>query len=403
MKKKVICAGISVSLIGTICTFSASAEVTEKKIDENIFAIQHDACMAHELLCSSFDWDKTYVYPDNFGGDYIDYDTLHILLTDNEAIPYYANLLSEYRNSITFDIVEHSYNEIFNETEKLAEDISDEYNVVSVYVDVEKNKGKIGITAEDYAKITDTKVYSEFTDKELITFEVDDYYCDSEPVMYFEEELRRDNDEDSLYGEVNTQAALKTIIAGSKITCQGNTYTLGGSGAGSNEISFVSCGHGSEQYLYVQHNGQNIGYVTTNQFAHDEYGDFSIIRASNEYGATSEVYTDGAYTMNFTGTMLDPTVGTYIYKYGEKTGMSYGKVTARGIDAWAWNDLKIKGMTKMEIIYGTDDYGNSGAPCRSGGDFCGIQSGFTSANGKLYTIFTPYLYINVARFSIQTS
>lgn len=108
--------------------FDSSVENIEN-VTDNIFEIQRRACEAHELLYSSFGWNETYIYPDNFAGDYIDYDTLHIQVTSNSAINYYEALLSDYSDAVVYDIVDYSYNELFDEAENYARSIENDYGV----------------------------------------------------------------------------------------------------------------------------------------------------------------------------------------------------------------------------------------------------------------------------------
>ena len=53
---------------------------------DKMFLLQREACMAHEVLCNSFGWNGSYIYPEEFAGAFIDYDTLHILIKRNGDI-----------------------------------------------------------------------------------------------------------------------------------------------------------------------------------------------------------------------------------------------------------------------------------------------------------------------------
>ena len=93
--KKITSALIAATISMSLLTAApASAEFGQydnpteniEAVTDNIFEIQRKACEAHELLYSSFGWEETYIYPNDFGGDFIDYDTLHIQVTNEEAI-----------------------------------------------------------------------------------------------------------------------------------------------------------------------------------------------------------------------------------------------------------------------------------------------------------------------------
>lgn len=118
----------------------------------------------------------------------------------------------------------------------------------------------------------------------------------------------------------------------------------------------------------------------------------------------SSVLTTGGAATNYHGYMLNPAVGTYLYKYGAVSGQAYCKVTATGITLTPDNgSMRIHNMTKAEIITGTTGPGDSGGPYRCGTDFCGIHHGSATQGGTAtYVYFTPYTYIYNAGFRIET-
>lgn len=120
---------------------------------EKMFAIQRNAVDANELLYKSFDFKNDYIYPDDFAGTFIDFDTLHVLVTDETTIENYRKLLSGYSKNVTFDVVKYSYNELKALTDKCAEELLDNnFSVTGYYVDVTKNKGVIEVLTKEYDK-----------------------------------------------------------------------------------------------------------------------------------------------------------------------------------------------------------------------------------------------------------
>ena len=120
---------------------------------EKMSAIQKNACDANETLYNSFDFKNDYIYPNDFAGTFIDFDTLHVLVTDEAAVENYRKLLSNYSKYVTFDIVKYSYKELKKLTDKCAEELLDNnFSVTGYYVDVTKNKGVIDVLSEDYDK-----------------------------------------------------------------------------------------------------------------------------------------------------------------------------------------------------------------------------------------------------------
>lgn len=132
--------------------------VTETQTDdidpEEMSYIQYKAIKANDFLYESFEWGESdYIYPDDFAGTYIDYDTLHVLLTDKSAIPKYSKLLADYSEYVTFDIVKYSYNELYALNEKCFNELKDNnFSVTGCYVDVKKNRGIVEVLPEDLEK-----------------------------------------------------------------------------------------------------------------------------------------------------------------------------------------------------------------------------------------------------------
>lgn len=151
-------------------------ETQTSEIDpEEMFEIQRNASKANQQLYESFEWvEDDYIYPDDFAGTFIDFDTLHVLVTDKAAIEKYSKLLSNYSKSVTFDVVKYSYNELYSLNEKCVKDLQDNnFSVTGYYVDVEKNKGVIEILSKEYDKAS-AYAASHF-DSDMIEIEKGEY------------------------------------------------------------------------------------------------------------------------------------------------------------------------------------------------------------------------------------
>ncbi|MDE6853204.1 MAG: S1 family peptidase [Lachnospiraceae bacterium] len=375
-----IAATISMSLM-TVAPASAefgqydSTVENIETVTDNIFEIQRRACEAHELLYSSFGWNETYIYPDNFAGDYIDYDTLHVQVTDEKAIDYYKDLLSEYSDAVVYDIVDYSYNELFGETENFVASIDEDYGVVSFGVDVTQNKGLVNVIATDYEALTLNIKKSKQNISEKLIIKPQKNYIQSTAI---------------------------SLVAGSPISYNGGNFTLGGSGTYNGNTAFVSCGHAVVKGGTVKSGGTAIGTVAVKQYANRQYGDYSIITANSDYTTTSRVFTANGNVTNFRGYLNNPAVGTYVYRYGNATGQAYCEITRTDLIFLADNTYYIYGITEAELITGTDAKGNSGGPVRNDNYFCGVQLGDDDVNNPTYIYFTPYVYINNAGFQIAT-
>ena len=382
--KKITSALIAATISMSLLTAApASAEFGQydnpteniEAVTDNIFEIQRKACEAHELLYSSFGWEETYIYPNDFGGDFIDYDTLHIQVTNEEAIDYYKNLLSEYTDTVVYDIVNCSYNDIKELTRDYAKELEREYEVVSYSVDVKKNNGKISVLKSDYSDVMS------FMNKVSM---LDD--CDKNEIQISIEAV------DSYQEETS-------IIAGSPLTnAAGGGLTLGGSGYYNGSTAFVTCGHSIDVGASVKFGSSSIGTATISQNKNsgNKKGDYSIITAAAGYSATSSVLTGGGGATSFTGYMLNPAIGTYVYKYGKVSGQAYCEIT--DVDVTYSNT---DGITQAKIITGSSTNGDSGGPYRCGRDFCGIHKGSKLIGSDRYVYFTPYTYIYNRGFTIE--
>lgn len=348
---------------------SSKAQAKEKDRDaeiEEMFKIQEAACVANELIYASFEWDETYVYPDDFAGNYIDYDTLHVQVTSEEAIEHYKTLLEGY-DCVCYDVVKHSYNELYYLAESVVDSLPDKKAFAKYYVDIKENKAVVCILKEYKDKV------KEFipADDRLIVDYSQGYIVDT-----------------------------SSIVGGSLLTHAGDNFTLGGSGTYGSSVAFLSCGHGLSYGNQIWQASQYIGNVSVIQFANYQAGDYSIIIAQPGYTATSAVKNSGG-TINYSGYLLNPTVGTVLYKYGSATNQSTCQVTQIGV-SHSNGTITTLGLTETHILSGSSQVGDSGGPFRFGTQFCGIIKGHDEVT-HTYVYFTPYGYPYYAGFTIKTN
>lgn len=152
---------------------------------------------------------------------------------------------------------------------------------------------------------------------------------------------------------------------------------IGGTYAGNNAI--LTCGHGNEEvgllwwarYPYIQYSGNRTGQVSyqranqvTGDMTVDSLGDFAIVTLTESDTPTNRVYG----SVSITGTYSSVPVGTTIYKYGFKSGYSYGTVQQIGITVTYSDGLfttyEVRGLyqSSMQNTAGTDaiEPGDSG-------------------------------------------
>ncbi len=117
--------------------------------------LQANAVLANEAVYASFDFDKDYVYPDDFAGTYIDYDILYVAVTGQQAIDRYAEI-TDRSPFVRFVVVNNSYNCLMDCVREYAASIKDDYRVTSYGVDAEKNAGVISLDPDDYERFRDS-------------------------------------------------------------------------------------------------------------------------------------------------------------------------------------------------------------------------------------------------------
>lgn len=124
---------------------------TETHMGEEEISVQYYAVLAGECLMNSFGFDVTYIYPDDFGGCYIDYDTLYVLVTSEDSIPYYKELLADYADYVAYEIVDFSYNELYAEMEEIWNTLTEAGIMPSEgYVDQVNNSICISVSTSNF-------------------------------------------------------------------------------------------------------------------------------------------------------------------------------------------------------------------------------------------------------------
>ena len=362
MRKKMVSFVLAIAVV--LSVFGSTAygiRAAEKEISpEEMFRIQKSACEAHEMLLKTFKLEEDgYVYPDDFAGDYIDIDTLHVMSVSKERLKTYKELLKEY-DCVKYDLAEYSYNELWNHTESVAEKYTEKCNVIEYEVDIKKNKGAVLVDKKGYKKMK-----NELNKDDMIEVEIG-YEVDDEA----------------------------SISAGSRIC----NVTLAGSGTYNGYTAFLSCGHKMPVGKDITFGGNKIGSVVVSVDEENKYGDYSIIKAISGYTPTSRVFTSPGNTTKYTGVIYNPAVGTYLYKYGRNSKQAYCVVDKIGV-----NIKGRRGLTKATLISGTTAGGDSGGPYRSGTDFCGVHRGSSIKSGGNDLYFTPYWTIYNAGFYVKTN
>ena len=115
--------------------------------------------LARETLYHSFSvYDGEYLYPDDYSGVYGKGFKMYVLVTEEDSIKHYSDILSEYDDFVEYRVVDYSYNYLKEHMDELELEIrTGEYNlsVIRCEVDVQKNKGRIVVFCDDFDKLID--------------------------------------------------------------------------------------------------------------------------------------------------------------------------------------------------------------------------------------------------------
>lgn len=375
--KKLRLFAVVLSLVTLFCSIpgvSAYAVERELTVDELIEA-QKQAVEANEILMQYFFADGWVLeYPDYFGGCYIDDNILHVTLVEPTTEEYKTldTILSDYKNVIVFEYRSYSQASLQDYADSTAAELKKQgIEVTHWYVEVETGNIIIGVVSNDI----------DSADKKVAEIKSRSFRS-STPQIVIEE------------GEY-TSPASDPVIGGSKIQIETSSRSAGTCGYYDGSSAMVTCGHGrTATGSAVKLNSSQIGTVVDVQYTNGQAGDYSIIELTREDLLSHKIgdSSDGLITIT-SGTYLSPAVGTYVTKYGYKTGYSYGTVTATNVSLRPATDMTITGMTRVSITSGDgSEGGDSGGPYLAGNAFCGVHHGHLTSD-KTTVFFTPYSLI----------
>lgn len=159
MKKLVSVLLTFAAMIGVTCTAAGInvgqvyAEEASMREFEALSLAQADAREAADIFYDNF---LIEAYPDDYGGEYIKNNILHINIVDldNADITRYQTALKGFEDVVVFESVEHSYNTLLSTAEEIADQLMDAgISVVSWGPGTIENKVCIDIEEESLAKL----------------------------------------------------------------------------------------------------------------------------------------------------------------------------------------------------------------------------------------------------------
>ena len=374
---------VILSMVMLFCSMpgvNANAAERELAVDELISA-QKQAVEANEVLMQYFFAEGWVLeYPDYFGGCYIEDNVLHIILVDptTEELEELDEILSDYENAISFESGSYSQASTQDYADSTAAELKKQgLEVTHWYVEIETGDIIIGVVNSDIdtanVKIAEIQSYTLRSSTPKIVIEEGEY----------------------------TSTTSDPVIGGSTIAIGTSTRSAGTCGYFDGSSAMVTCGHGNTATgSTVKMNASQIGTVVDVQYTNGQAGDYSIIELTSEELLSHKIGDSSDDLITITGeTYLSPAVGTYVTKYGYKTGYSYGTVTATNVSISPATGMTITGMTRVSITSGDgSEGGDSGGPYLVGDAFCGVHHGHRKSDNKI-VYFTPYSLILQGGFS----
>lgn len=427
----------SISLI-LVIVFALSIILNTAQPSLALSADQTDALNAYYKILSSFEWKSGMpVYPDDYGGEYIDGSLLYVWIVHKNPISQRKyEQLCEGSEHIRFLNAAYSLNEL----EWLANDLmvtGKDYNISGYYVDRIKNRLCVCV-APDGGEYNKT-AYAQFTYGETVNA-LSKLWMEYAGMIVFREQnwpALADSDDLAVSEETSPIHTRDTIelIGGTTIQAKApvtnavpNGGTLGFCGTyttvtGITYDSILTAGH----VIYEAFDSDsstvdiyNISVSPSNKYAEswlykfgstgengpytDNVGDYAICKkVSNQYSLTNKVKILSG-TINIVGTLFQGwiPVGGYVYCFGKTTGYHIGTIAALNYENTAHT---ISGLVLVSMPGIAD--GDSGGPVYttvvSGPQTYGYADGIITGTTGPEMFYTPISYAISRGFSVTTS
>lgn len=325
-----ICLVMCISLSTPV--FAASKDDANNQFDveyvENLQSFYASARFKESfttLIVSRTTQDVKMNYPSNYGGIYIDDNNdLHIQYVDE--IDTLNDSMQDFE--VIYDSVEYSYNYLTEICSTLIPKMN-EFEITVLFVDEFQNKISVstGISNRD----------------EIIRYLMEQNASFDERCISF----------------ANQTQLVHTDAGGTSIKANGNGFTLGYNAqkTSNGKYGFVTCGHAVSVGDTVKRNklfGASLGVVKNSQLGGKI--DASYIEYSNQDNKTPACMTGGFITGTFSSSQI--TAGMHVQKYGAKTEVQSGRVTAGSatvnVGTYSFTD-----QVQLDI---RQESGDSGAP-----------------------------------------
>ena len=355
------------------------------------FLDQSKALLAYEKLWDTFEWDNIGrpIYPDEYGGEYVDGDKLYVWIVDlTDEIRDKYHSICDYSDNVIFLNAKYSLNELDALKEKVV-NLPHEYQITGCVADRRENKLRIYLLEERVEIVAALK---------QLLGEVE-YILEEQDYMTL---------------------CSTNLYAGSTLGTSSNTFTLGTCGTYNSQPAILTAGHCAPaintSIRYGSTNGTAFATVKSFQFYNGSTGDYAIatIDSSQQSNYVTTNYLKPSISpQTITGTALNGwvPVGTTLYAYGKTTGLVSGTVSQANVtfvgnfltdNSWVY--AGISGLVQVSPLSSNISSGDSGGPVffnylTMGNQFQGTLTGKDS----LYFYYSPVSYAQVAGFTVKTS
>ena len=373
---------------------------------------QGPALHAYSEIRKTFDLSKQghiVAYPNEYGGCYIDGETLIVLITrEGEAlVTAYTEIAQSKHLPISIQLCERSLNECRLLMNTFLKEVGTEKLYCSYYSPLENA----------YILETDSEHKAELNDS-LNCFMQRNGAVDSIRIR-----VALYTEPNSLETSHNYRDNSNALTGGRLLYC-GNSHigTLGISGTFdtwinnvhvTSDLCYLTAGH-------VAQNG-NVGPLIYNwnqfssllcQFEDYEAGDYAVVPASSSFSLSNNVYCSNSLaTMSISNYYCDISegypCGTIVYKFGQTTLLTYGHVVLQDFQSYPYyyNEYNSINPTGMIVVEAYEDNsgpsymsaeGDSGGPCwvfaNSAPVLIGIVSGGVSTTGN--NVYSNRTYVS---------
>jgi len=321
-------------------------------------------------------------YPDDYGGAYYDDGYLYICLTENtpQNQKKYLDAVSM-PSIVKFEAVNHSYNDLYNLSMDLADEIAPMISTISV--DVLNNEVEVGVPGD--VSVASLKISDSTRNRGL-------------PISFSQKD----------------RPSTSTELKGGERFWYGSssrgTITICGTTNGNPSILTAGhCVNIGATYRHLYQGGSIFGTGYYKCYETEHFYDYGIITVSGDgFDETNKVLNNNSYTtITSTAPSTSSLIGTIVCKYGAEANFALAEVTdINCVSTHTDTGKTIYGLVECVFTSGTGEKGDSGGPIYVGHTLYGIYSSDNDpedGTGASWFLYSPITGVGRDIFTVQTS